>query len=57
MTAAAPLDSVRKTATRLLGSSSRNSYDPGLDIDWDAPVELDMKFMPFERTSLYGTGL
>jgi hypothetical protein len=57
MTAAAPLDGVRKTATRLLGSSSRNSYDPGLDIDWDAPVELDMKFMPLERTSLYGTAL
>jgi hypothetical protein len=57
MTAAAPLDGVRKTASRLLGSSSRNSYDPVLDIDWDAPVELDMKFMPFERTSLYGTPL
>ncbi len=57
MTAVAPLDGVRKTATRLLGSSSKNSYDPGLDIDWDAPVELDMKFMPLERTSLYGTAL
>jgi hypothetical protein len=57
MTAAARLDGVRKTATRLLGSSARNSYDPDLDIDWDAPVELDMKFMPFERTSLYGTEL
>ena len=57
MTAVAPLDRVRKTATRLLGSSARNSYDPDLDIDWDAPVELDMKFMPFERTSLYGTPL
>ena len=57
MTAVARLDGVRKTATRLLGSSARNSYDPDLDIDWDAPVELDMKFMPFERTSLYGTDL
>jgi hypothetical protein len=57
MTAAAPLDTVRKTALRLLGSSARNSYDPDLDIDWDAPVELDMRFMPFERTSLYGTEL
>jgi hypothetical protein len=50
-------ESVRRTATRLLGSSSRNSYDPDLDIDWDAPVDLDMKFMPLERTSLYGTTL
>jgi para-aminobenzoate N-oxygenase AurF len=57
MTAATPLDAVRRTATRLLGSSSKNSYDPAMDIDWDAPVELDMKFMPFERTSLYGTAL
>jgi hypothetical protein len=57
MTAVAPLDRVRKTATRLLGSSARNSYDPELDIDWDAPAELDTKFMPFERTSLYGTPL
>jgi hypothetical protein len=57
MTAVAPLESVRKTANRLLGSSSKNSYSPDLDIDWDAPVELDMKFMPFERVSLFGTDL
>jgi hypothetical protein len=50
-------DSIRRTATRLLGSSSRNSYDPDLDIDWDAPIDLDMKFMPLERTSLFGTEL
>ncbi|HJQ42932.1 MAG TPA: diiron oxygenase [Jatrophihabitantaceae bacterium] len=46
-----------KTATRLLNSSARNSYDPLLDIDWDAPVEADLAFMPFERVSLYGTEL
>ena len=56
-TGAPDRDQVRKTAVRLLSSSSRNSYDPDLDIDWDAPVELDMKFMPLERTSLYGTRL
>lgn len=44
-----------KTATRLLGSSSKNSYDPLLDIDWDADVDLDMAYMPFERVSIYGT--
>jgi len=48
---------VRKTATRLLGSTSKNSYDPELDIDWAAPVDLDKKFMPYERVSLYGTPL
>jgi hypothetical protein len=46
-----------KTATRLLGSSSRNSYDPHLDIDWDAPVDVGLAYMPFERVSLYGTEL
>jgi hypothetical protein len=44
-----------KTATRLLGSSSKNSYDPLLDIDWDAEVDLEMAYMPFERVSIYGT--
>ena len=51
------LDSVRRTATRLMKSSSKNSYDPDLDIDWDAPVPDDKKFMPFERVSIYGTEL
>ena len=61
MTAAAvrkPIPDRDRTATRLLGSSSKNSYDPLLDIDWDAPVEdLQRAFMPFERVSLYGTKL
>jgi hypothetical protein len=52
-----PAEQARRTATRLLGGASRNSYDPDLDIDWDAPVELDKKFMPYERVSLYGTDL
>ena len=34
MTAVSPLENVRRTATRLLGSSAKNSYDPDLDIDW-----------------------
>lgn len=45
------------TAVRLLGSSARNSYDPDVDIDWDAPVEDDLAFMPLERVSIYGTPL
>jgi hypothetical protein len=57
MTAAESLDSVRKTATRLLASSSRNSYAPDLDIDWDAPVDPAVRYMPYERCSLYGTPL
>jgi hypothetical protein len=50
-------EDVRRTAVRLLSSSSKNSYDPGLDIDWDAPVDVDKAFMPLERVSLYGTPL
>jgi hypothetical protein len=45
------------TAERLLSSSTKNSYDPRLDIDWDAPLSDGLAFMPFERVSLYGTRL
>ena len=46
-----------KTAKRLLGSSSKNSYDPQLDIDWDAALPEGLAWMPLERVSLYGTPL
>lgn len=43
------------TATRLLRSSARHSYDPAIDIDWDAPLAEGLYFAPPERISLYGT--
>lgn len=46
-----------KTATRLLKSSAKNNYDPEVDIDWDAPLIEGKPYIPFERTSLYGTHL
>ena len=46
-----------RTAARLLSSSSKNSYDPLLDIDWEADVEPDLGYLPPERLSLYGTKL
>lgn len=46
-----------KTARRLLGSSSKNSYAPELDIDWDAPPIEGMWHMQPEKMSLYGTAL
>lgn len=46
-----------KTATRLLKSSAKNNYDPEVDIDWDAPLVEGQPYIPFERTSLYGTHL
>lgn len=45
------------TAERLLDSSMRNSYDPDVDVDWDAPLADGLGFMPEERVSLYGTHL
>ena len=42
---------------RLLKSSARHSYDPELDIDWDAPLVDGLWFMQPERLSLYGTHL
>lgn len=45
------------TAQRLLDSSMRNSYDPDVDVDWDAPLVDGKGFMPEERVSLYGTPL
>ncbi|OZM72645.1 hypothetical protein CFN78_13490 [Amycolatopsis antarctica] len=45
------------TAARLLTSSARNSFDPDLDVDWDAPLVDGLPYMPLERVSLYGTEL
>lgn len=42
-------------ADRLLKSSARQSYDPEVDIDWDAPVVDGLWYMQPERMSLYGT--
>jgi len=44
-------------AERLLKSSARHSYDPEVDIDWDAPVDPTLWGMQPERMSLYGTPL
>jgi hypothetical protein len=57
MTAVDAVNRREKTATRLLRSSPRNSYDPELDIDWEADVVDDLAYLPLERVSLYGTSL
>lgn len=46
-----------KTARRLLGSSSKNSYNPELDIDWDAEPVAGRYHVQPERMSLHGTAL
>lgn len=48
----------RERATeRLLRSAARQSYDPDIDIDWDAPPVPGLWWMQPERMSLYGTPL
>ncbi len=42
-------------ADRLLDASSRRSYDSAVDIDWDAPQDPDVFYLPVEFVSLYGT--
>jgi hypothetical protein len=44
-------------ARRLLRSTATQSYDPEVDIDWDAPLVDGAWFMQPERLSLYGTSL
>jgi P-aminobenzoate N-oxygenase AurF len=46
-----------RTSQRLLRSSATTTYDPVVDIDWDAPLEPDRYFVPPHRLSLYGTEL
>ncbi|KIH97914.1 membrane protein [Streptomonospora alba] len=44
-------------AKRLLRSSAKASFDPLVEIDWDAPVDPDLYAIRPERISLYGTEL
>ncbi|WP_330437806.1 diiron oxygenase [Micromonospora sp. NBC_00821] len=44
-------------AERLLTSSLRTSYDPTVEIDWDAPHTPGAYWLPPRRSSLYGTAL
>lgn len=46
-----------ETAGRLLASSARKSYDPVVEVDWDAPVPDDKFGMTPEWSTLYGTAL
>ena len=46
-----------RTAARLLRSSAEHSYDPEVEIDWEAPLAPDRYFVPPHRSTLYGTAL
>jgi hypothetical protein len=45
----------QEMSTRLLGSAAKKSYDPVVDIDWDAPIPPDLYGLSPEWSSLYGT--
>ena len=40
---------------RLLKGSVKKSYEPVVDIDWDAPLDPDKFYLPPKLVSLYGT--
>ena len=44
-------------ALRLLKGSAKKSYEPVVDIDWDAPLPEGLYFLPPHMLSLYGTPL
>ncbi len=48
---------IQTVEARLLKSSAKQSYDPEIDVDWDAPLVDGLYFMQPERLSLFGTGL
>ncbi|MDQ2958591.1 MAG: diiron oxygenase [Actinomycetota bacterium] len=45
------------TASRLLRASAENSFDPAVELDWDAELVPDLPYAPLHRVSLYGTEL
>ncbi|RSN69938.1 AurF N-oxygenase family protein [Actinomadura sp. WAC 06369] len=44
-------------AERLLRTSRKHSFDPEADVDWDAPQDPDVFYMPPQLVSLYETPL
>lgn len=46
-----------KIAERLLESSRRHSFDPDVEVDWDAPPERDKFYLPPQTLTLYETYL
>ncbi|WP_338672925.1 diiron oxygenase [Streptomyces sp. SCSIO 30461] len=52
-----PLRDREQVAARLLESSSKHSFDPDKELDWEAPFENGKWFWPPELVSLYGTPL
>ena len=56
MSRTAKTNAPEKIAERLL-KSAKNSCDPEVDLDWQAPLPASQPRLPFRRSSLYGTRL
>jgi len=58
-TSMSPVESRGRTreefSERLLSGSIKKSYEPAVDIDWDAPLDADGFFLPPQMVTLYGT--
>ena len=50
-----PAVTAENFAARLLSGSVKRSYDPVVDLDWDAELDPQKYFLPPEVVSLYGT--
>ena len=46
-----------QVADRLLAASAKHSHDPETELDWEAPLETGLWFLPEQLVSLYGTPL
>ncbi|MFC9834040.1 diiron oxygenase [Rhodococcus sp. NPDC127530] len=57
MTASIVVSDREETAQRLLASSARKSYDPMVEVDWEAPIPDDKFGLTPEWSTLYGTAL
>jgi hypothetical protein len=44
-------------AQRLLRTSRKHSFDPDVDVDWDAPQDPDVFYLPPQLVSIYETPL
>ena len=47
----------QQLATRLLASSAKKSYDPNIEVDWNAPIPSHLYGMTPEWSTLYGNPL
>ncbi|MCE5291282.1 MAG: diiron oxygenase [Nocardiaceae bacterium] len=53
----ARFEASEKLSTTLIKASQKQSYNPWVDIDWDAPLDPDKFYITPNRVTLYGTDM